>query len=108
MATGWPVRPSMTVPLAVIVLGLKARNNAAATAAVTTSASGRIRAGRRHHARRAAIDGEGGAPGWRGGPVICDMTTIPRDNCPTAGQWRPGVPWERACQAAIAPPLTRD
>jgi hypothetical protein len=34
-------------------------------------------AGRRRRARRAAIDGESGGPGWRGGAAICDMTTIP-------------------------------
>ena len=84
MATGWPVRPSMTVPLAVIVLGLKPRNNAAATATVTTSASGMIRARRRHHDRRAAIGTEGDGTGWRGGPATCDMTTIPRDDCQAA------------------------
>src|SRR5260221_3779099 len=75
--TGWPVSLSMTVPLAVIVLGRRARNTAAATAAVTTSASGMIRAGRRYHALRAA-GGEGGGPRWSGGgPTSFDIRTIP-------------------------------
>src|SRR5258708_38251432 len=75
--TGWRVSLSMTVPLAVIGLGRRARNTAAATAAVTTSASGMIRVGRRYHALRAAAGGEGGGPGWSGGPAVSDLRTIP-------------------------------
>src|SRR5260370_3527228 len=73
--TGWPVSLSMTVPLAVIVLGRTARNTAAATAAVTTSATGMIRARPRYHALRAAAGVERRGAGPSGGPTIRDMRT---------------------------------